>query len=224
MAGRVAHGDLGNVIKVDAANDETGQLMQSLDAMQRDLRQRIDADAAVAAGEPAYPSGTGQCRRTGHRIRRRQHTDLHETAARRCSPRWRRLEAFPAFWRTGWLVSVCPTTWTIRTCSSLTGRSCRAKTIEVRRGPNHASGGQSRLRHRWQIPGAGHAVDRSHRGTGRTGTRPGAAAGGTRCGGRESTHPHRAGQCVIECDDGGYRAQHRLPEPRRPCIVQRGGR
>ncbi|MCP5436895.1 MAG: HAMP domain-containing protein [Chromatiaceae bacterium] len=49
VAGRVAHGDLGNVIKVDA-NDETGQLMQSLDAMQRDLRRRIDADAAVAAG------------------------------------------------------------------------------------------------------------------------------------------------------------------------------
>ena len=48
VAERVAHGDLGNVIKV-ATNDETGQLMRSLDAMQRDLRQRIDADAKVAA-------------------------------------------------------------------------------------------------------------------------------------------------------------------------------
>jgi methyl-accepting chemotaxis protein len=48
VADRVAHGDLDNRIDT-TARDETGQLMRSLDAMQRDLARRMDADAAVAA-------------------------------------------------------------------------------------------------------------------------------------------------------------------------------
>jgi methyl-accepting chemotaxis protein len=48
VADRVAHGDLDNRIDLSAA-DETGRLMRSLDAMQRDLARRIEADAAVAA-------------------------------------------------------------------------------------------------------------------------------------------------------------------------------
>ena len=48
VAQAIAQGELNNEIE-GARNDETGQLMRSLDTMQRDLRERLEADAAIAA-------------------------------------------------------------------------------------------------------------------------------------------------------------------------------
>lgn len=48
VADNIAQGNLENDINSEAS-DETGQLMQSLKTMQHDLRQRIEADAKVAA-------------------------------------------------------------------------------------------------------------------------------------------------------------------------------
>jgi len=47
VAERVSQGKLDNIID-GAAQDETGQLMRSLDDMQRDLRERIEAERSVA--------------------------------------------------------------------------------------------------------------------------------------------------------------------------------
>jgi len=48
VADRIAQGDLDNDIAVER-QDETGELLSALSAMQQDLRQRIDADARSAA-------------------------------------------------------------------------------------------------------------------------------------------------------------------------------
>lgn len=48
VANNIASGNLNNSIKIDAM-DETGEMLSTLDKMQTDLRNRIEADAKVAA-------------------------------------------------------------------------------------------------------------------------------------------------------------------------------